>query len=98
MLEILQNIDVTWIVAVLSLVAGFFGKSLINTMKDYLGWQDKQAVGLATGVSLVLGVAVAILSGEIASVPVDLEAIGAAWTVVYTFANLIYKVFWKEPE
>jgi len=98
MLEYLKAIDPDLILAVMSIIAGFFGKPLINVIKDLFKWEDKQAVWTATGVSLALGLLVVFAGGEFSGATVDLPTIGAAWSAVFTVATLFYKVFWNEPE
>ena len=44
MIEYLKAIDPDLILTVMAIIAGIFNKSLINVIKDFFKWQDKQAV------------------------------------------------------
>ena len=73
-------------------VAGLVAPFVIQVIKNYFGQNDKGALWLAFGVSVVIAVVALLVTGELPSVA-DPTQLGAAIGVVFSIATVVYKQF-----
>ena len=76
----------------IAFIAGLLGMPLITWIKSKFGWADNKALLLATIISVVLGVAVSVLSQSITMGTVTLDWLVNSATIVFTTATIFYKV------
>lgn len=84
-------IDPQAVLVLLGIITGLVGMPIVNWLKALLGWEDKYALALASGVSILLGVGVAFANGVFTGIGTDPVSIFNAITAVFATATLYYK-------
>lgn len=87
-----MKLDPQAITVLLGIITGLVGMPLIQYVKQLFGLEDKAAFGIASGVSILLGVGVAFANGAFTGQGTDLNSIIASVSLVFTTATAFYKV------
>jgi len=80
------------ILLVIAVITGFVGMPIIQFVKSKFGLDANWALLLATGISLVLAVLVAVLGGMLAlGQPVTIDLVSESAGIIFSIATLFYK-------
>lgn len=75
----------------LAFVGGILGRPLITYLKERYCLEDKKALSLAVGVSFILAIVHALMTGTLSLTEFDPTALMTAMGVIYSTAQVIYK-------
>lgn len=76
----------------LSVLAGFVGVPIVNSLKRMLGWDGRAALLITGLVSGVLAVGALFLTGQLTIESFTLDALVASITLIFTTAQIIYRL------
>lgn len=91
-MQVVEKVSPEAIAALILAVTAILGAPIIQIVKETLGLSGKLAVVTASVVSLLLSALVAFLNGAFAGFDFSLQSIGALAAVIYSVANLYYKL------
>jgi ABC-type Mn2+/Zn2+ transport system permease subunit len=73
-------------------ITGILGVPIVQALKDKFGLAGNTALGLAVAVSFALGLAIAIINGQVTGELIDPKQVGDAFGVVFTTATVLFKL------
>lgn len=72
------------------LTIGFIGAPVTQFLKNKLGWEDRAAIALTAGVSLVLAGAEMALNGALTAQSFEVESLPATFFAMFGLSSLYY--------
>lgn len=84
---------------IISAITGIIGMPIIQFIKTKFALDGNWALLIATGVSLILGVLVAVFGGALAiGEPVTLDLVIESATVVFSLSTVFYRILLGEKK
>ncbi len=80
------------VVLVITAITGILGVPIVNAIKDKFGWSGNAALSIAVAFSFAVGLAVAIVNGQVTGELVDPKQVADAFGVVFATSTILFKL------
>jgi len=81
------------VLLVITAITGILGVPVVQYLKAKFGWTGNAALSIAVAVSFAIGLAVAIVNGQVTGELIDPKQVADAFGVVFTVATVVFKLF-----
>lgn len=81
------------VLLVITAITGILGVPVVQFLKNKFDWSGNAALSIAVAVSFAIGLAIAIVNGQVTGELVDPKNVADAFGVVFATATIVFKLF-----